>query len=254
MACSGSSPRSTRSESSAVATVAFSVEPERNLHAVGGDPECHDVRAVGDLHPVEHHHRQAHIIQPAAHQLPERRAGPLDEQLGHRALARRARLPLDLLTDRLAHARVLTGQDASEHPIHHHDAQRIAVREVLVRPDRQLARIIDGTDPRAPDLDASPAERHRPTLVPVALGRAIRVVPALRADDLAHLSLHQLVHNREPDTDAQRQEPFPRHADQLAERLLNLRWERHLGRLGAGDHLRTGYVLHGGFLLFSRTC
>ena len=57
----------------------------------------------------------------------------------------------------------------------------------------------------------------------VALGRPIRVVPALRADHLTDLSLHQLVHHAQPDADAQRQQPLPRDPHQLAERLLNLR-------------------------------
>ena len=37
-------------------------EPERDLDAVGGDPERDDVRALGDLHAVEHHHREAHVV------------------------------------------------------------------------------------------------------------------------------------------------------------------------------------------------
>ena len=44
-------------------------EPERDLHALGRDAERDDVRAIGDLEAVEHHHRQAHVVQPAAHQL-----------------------------------------------------------------------------------------------------------------------------------------------------------------------------------------
>ena len=32
-------------------------ESQRDLDAVGADPECHDVRAVGDVDPIEHHHR-----------------------------------------------------------------------------------------------------------------------------------------------------------------------------------------------------
>ena len=44
-------------------------EPERDLDAFGADPERDDVRALGDLEAVEHHHRQAHVIQPARHQL-----------------------------------------------------------------------------------------------------------------------------------------------------------------------------------------
>jgi len=49
--CSGSRPRSTRSESSAVATVAFSLEPsqtERDLDPVGRDAE-RDVRPFNSI-------------------------------------------------------------------------------------------------------------------------------------------------------------------------------------------------------------
>ncbi len=44
-------------------------QPERDLDAVGRDPERDDVGAVGDLDAVEHHHRQPHIVKPATHQL-----------------------------------------------------------------------------------------------------------------------------------------------------------------------------------------
>ena len=44
-------------------------EPERDLVAFGADAERDDVGAIGDLHAVEHHHRRAHVVEPAAHQL-----------------------------------------------------------------------------------------------------------------------------------------------------------------------------------------
>ena len=70
--CSTSRPRSTRSASSVVATVAFSVEPSHSpsgiLDAVGRDPERDDAAAALQLDPVEHQHRQAHVVQRAAHQ------------------------------------------------------------------------------------------------------------------------------------------------------------------------------------------
>ena len=56
-------------------------QPERDLDAVGRDAERHDVRALGDLDAVEHHHRQAHVLQAAAHQLAKRGAGALDGHL-----------------------------------------------------------------------------------------------------------------------------------------------------------------------------
>jgi hypothetical protein len=44
-------------------------QPERDLDALGGDPQRDDVAAVGDLQAVEHHHRQPDVVQPARHQL-----------------------------------------------------------------------------------------------------------------------------------------------------------------------------------------
>jgi hypothetical protein len=44
-------------------------QPQRDLHPLGRDPQRDHVGAVGDVHPVEHHHRQAHVVQPPAHQL-----------------------------------------------------------------------------------------------------------------------------------------------------------------------------------------
>ena len=212
------------------------------------------MRAIGDLHPVEHHHRQAHIIQPAAHQLLKRRARPFDEQLRHGRLRRRARLPLDLLADRLAHHRELAGRYAGENPVHHRPRQRVTVGEVLIALHRQLVLIISRAHPWPADLHTPATERHRPTLMTVALRAPIRVVLALRPDDLVDLGLHQRVHDPQPDAHAQREQSLPRRANQLTQRLLNLRRQRHLQRLRGRDDLRAGYLLHGGFLLSSRTC
>jgi len=74
----------------------------------------------------------------------------------------------------------------------------------------------------------------------------IRVVLAPRADDLGHLAFHQLMHDTETETDAEREKSLPRCPDQLAERLLNLRRQRTLQRLHGRDDLRAGYLLHGG--------
>ena len=57
---------------------------------------------------------------------------------------------------------------------------------------------------------------------------AVRVVLALRADDLVDLLLHQLVQHAEPDADAQRQQPLLRCPDQLAQRLLHPRGQHGL--------------------------
>jgi len=135
----------------------------------------------------------------------------------------RAGLPLDLLTDRLTPARVLARGHARQHPVHHHHRQRIPVGEVLVRLDGQLTLVIRAADPRPADLHPPAAQRHRPPPMPVTLGRPIRIPPALRADHLTDLGLHQPVHHAQPDADAQREQSLPRRAHELPERLLNRR-------------------------------
>jgi hypothetical protein len=89
------------------------------------------------LSPVEHHHRQTHVIQPSGHQLTQRGPGPADRH------------------------------------------------------------------PPAP-------ERHRPVLVTMTLRDSIGIVLALRFHDPGHLTLHQLMHDRQPDTDRQRVQNVPR--------------------------------------------
>jgi hypothetical protein len=65
--------RSARSESSALATAAFSVGPS---HRPSGTfwpssvtPSADDVAAPVELNPVDHERRQVDLLEPAAHQL-----------------------------------------------------------------------------------------------------------------------------------------------------------------------------------------
>jgi hypothetical protein len=221
-------------------------QPERDLDALGGDPERDDVAAVGDLDAVKHHHRQANIIEAARHQLLQRGRGALDEDLRHRGLRPRGARALDAQADGLADRRELPGRDAGEHAVHHRARERVAVGEVRIRLDGQLASVVGRAHPGPAHLHASAAERHRPVLVAVTLGPAVRVVLALRAHDLGHLELHQLVHDAQPDTDAQRKQALPRRSDELTERLLNFRWQRAPRRIHGRADLRRRYLPHGG--------
>jgi len=120
---------------------------------------------------------------------------------------------------------------------------------VLVRRHRELLLVIGRAHPRSANLDAPAAQGHRAVLVAVALGGALRVVLALRPNDLVDLELHQLMHDAEADADAQRQQPLPRRPDELAEGLLDSRWERTLDSFRTRNDLSARYLLHGGFLL-----
>jgi hypothetical protein len=46
-------------------------EPERDPDALGRGPERDHVRALAAVDPVDHHHRQADVVEAAAHQLAE---------------------------------------------------------------------------------------------------------------------------------------------------------------------------------------
>src|SRR3954454_23900583 len=51
--------------------------------------------------------------------------------------------------------------------------------------------------------------------------RALPIVATLRSHDLVDLGLHELVQHSQPDTNAERQQPFPGGAGELAERLTH---------------------------------
>ena len=107
-------------------------QAERELVALGRDPQRDDVGAAVQLDPVEHDHRQPQVGQRPVHQLPQQVAGSLHERPGHRRLRRRPGIGLDLDTDRLLRAAVLAGRDAGEHPLQYDLAELVAVGEVLV--------------------------------------------------------------------------------------------------------------------------
>jgi hypothetical protein len=77
----------------------------------------------------------------------------------------------------------------------------------------------------------------------------LRVVLALRANDLDELLLKQLDKDAEADTDAQGEQPLLRRPHQLAERLLHPRRQRQL----IVSDLLPRYGLHGGSSCLSTT-
>jgi hypothetical protein len=116
---------------------------------------------------------------------------------------------------------------------------------VTIGPKRHLGLAVGAARPWTLDHNAAAAERHLPSLVSVPDGAALRIVLALRAHDLVELLLHQLGHDAEPDTHAQREQPLLRGAGQLAERDLDpLRQRVRAGR--RGHDLINKYLLHGG--------
>jgi hypothetical protein len=202
-------------------------EPERDLDPLGRDPERDHVHAFLEIEPVDHHHRQAHVVQAAAHQLRQRHPRPLDEGARDRRLRRRPRLLLHLLPDRLLRPAVAASGDASEHPLQHRLRQRVTVAEVLIRRKPHLLATVGAPYPRPLHRDPPAAERHLTRLVPVPHRDAIRDVLALGTDQLDDLLLEQLSQHTEADTDAQRQQALLRRPDQLAERLLHARRQHH---------------------------
>jgi len=206
------------------------------------------VRPPLQLDPVQHHHRQAYVVEPAGHQLAKCRACALDERPRDRRLRRRARTLLELGADRLLRAPVAAGRDAGEHPLQHDLGQRIAVGEVGVGPKRQLAVAIGAAGARPLDRHPAPAERHLARLVAVAHRDPIGILPAPRAYDLDDFLFHQLGQHAEPDADRQRQQSLPRSSNQLTQRLLHARGQHSLLSVLSGHGLRERYgcLLHGG--------
>jgi len=78
---------------------------------------------------------------------------------------------------------------------------------------------------------------------------AVRVVLALRADDVLDLFLKRLGQHAEPEALAAREQALLRGVDELAERCLNSRKERKLLRLPSLTTSKTDTALIGGFLL-----
>jgi hypothetical protein len=216
-------------------------EPKRDFDALGRDPEADDVDASLQLEPVDHHRRQPHVVEAAAHQLGKRPARPLDERARHGRARRRPRLLLDLQADRLLRAPVAAGRDAGEHPLQHRLGQRVAVGEVRVRLQPHLLAPVGAADARTLERDPSAAERHLARFVPMPDSGALRVVLALGTDDLDDFLFHQLGEHAQPDTDTQGEQSLPRRADQLPERVLHPRRQRELT---AAD-LLPRYGLHG---------
>src|SRR5271168_4097248 len=114
---------------------------------------------------------------------------------------------------------------------------------MLIRAQRHLRLPVSGPDPGPLNLNATAAERDLTRLVTVPDRGPLRVPAPFRSDDVVDLFLHQLRKHPEPDTDAQRQQPFLRCPDQLAQGFLHALREHDLimGRLS------DRYVaLHGG--------
>src|SRR5947209_1969959 len=157
--CSGSRPRSTRSESSAVATVAFSVLPSHSPSGIFTPsvviPSATTLVWPLEVDPVDHHHRESHVVEAATHERLEVLARSGDELAADRRLRRGARRGLDLCADGLARALEPARRDAGEHLLEHQPRERIAVGEVPVGLKLHLRLAVRGANPRALHPDAA---------------------------------------------------------------------------------------------------
>jgi hypothetical protein len=158
---------------------------------------------------------------------------------------RRPRRRLDLQADRLLRATVTARGDAGQHPLEHDPRQRIAVGEMRVGLKRQLAATIGAPDPRPPHRHTPAAERDLARLVPVAHRRTVGIMLALRPDHPIDLLFQQLDQHADPNTDAEREQPLLRSADQLPERFPRSQ-RQHALRCEHGRGERHGCLLHDG--------
>ena len=149
------------------------------------------MRDVGQVDPVDHHHRQLQIGQVPAQQIRQRRARPGHERARHRRLRRRPGVLLNLLADRLSDPPRPAGRDAGEHPLQHHLLKQIPRAELAVTLKADLLAVIGSAHPRPADRHPPPTKRDLPARAAVTLG-PILVVAALGADDLRSTS-HSIV-------------------------------------------------------------
>ena len=105
----------------------------------------------------------------------------------------------------LAGARIATRRDARQHPLHNHPRERVPRGEVLVGLQPDLLAAVGAAYPRPLDVNAPPAEGDLARLVAVTHRAALRVVSALRADNLVDLLFQQLGQHAEPDAHTQRE-------------------------------------------------
>jgi hypothetical protein len=108
---------------------------------------------------------------------------------------------------------------------------------VRIGPKLDLVLAVGRARPRPADRDTAAAERDLAGLMAMAHRRPVGNVPALRADDLVDLGVHQLVQHAEPDADAERHQSFPCRARQLAQRLQH-RLGQSLDALAVGRDRR----------------
>ncbi len=94
-----SRPRSRRSVSSALTTVAFSVEPSTTPRGILVPsmliPKRHDAEMLGEVDPVDHQRDQIQLGEIGVHHLVERPFGHGHEPATHRGTRRRRRGGLD---------------------------------------------------------------------------------------------------------------------------------------------------------------
>jgi hypothetical protein len=180
------------------------------------------VRDVGQVDPVDHHHRQLQVRQVPAQQLGQRRAGLGHERARDRRLRRRPGLSLHPFPDRLIHPARAAGRHPGEHPLEHQPAEQIPRGELLVAVQPDLLGVISSSDPRTADLDPAGAERDLPGRVPVTPRGPLRVLLALRADDPVDLPLHRLMQHLQPRHHRQRQQPLLRLPSDPCQRQLHM--------------------------------
>ena len=169
-------PRSTRSASSAVATVAFSVDPSRSdsgtfVPSVVIPSATTCVISASSI---------PSIITTASSSSD--RSRPSNSSSAVRVLDTKARTrPTStstasrphLLADRLIDPARTTGRDAGEHPLQHDLLEQIARGELLIAVQLDLRGVIRGPNPRPADRHPATAQRDLARRVTVALrGRA----------------------------------------------------------------------------------
>src|SRR5664279_5507697 len=196
-------------------------QPERDLDALGAHAQSDYAAAALQLDPVEHQRRQAHIRERTGHQRRQVLAGPGDELAADRRLRRGALRGGHGRADGLTGPGETAGGNTREHLLQNKPTQRVTVSEIRIRRERHLVLPAGGAGPWTLHRDTPATQGDLAILMAVAHRGALRVIGVLGADDLIQLGLHHLAEHAQPDTDAERQQPFLRRAGQLPQRVLH---------------------------------
>jgi hypothetical protein len=133
---------------------------------------------------------------------------PAPQRPRHRGAGLARTCSLDRDADGFEAEGIATGRELGEHLLHCEPPEHLSRGEVLTGRDRDFARTVRRSHPRATDRHFLPSEGDRTVIVAVADRCPGGVVPSLRTAQGADALLEDRVHLLQPGADREREQPF----------------------------------------------